>query len=55
VLGTRHQFGAPGPLDVVDEIVEGDAIASITFEKEEKPADDGYATPGSMRIVPATA
>lgn len=49
-------FGAAGPMEVVDDIVEGDAIASITFEKEDKPAADGYATPGStIRIVPATA
>jgi cyclophilin family peptidyl-prolyl cis-trans isomerase/HEAT repeat protein len=28
-------FGVIGPMDTVDEILEGDAIASITFEKEE--------------------
>jgi cyclophilin family peptidyl-prolyl cis-trans isomerase/HEAT repeat protein len=49
-------FGEAEPMDVVDGIVEGDAIASISFEKEEKPADYGYATPGPvMRIVPAAA
>lgn len=49
-------FGDASPLAVVDEIVEGDAIASISFEKEEQSAADGYATPGSaMRIVPAAA
>ena len=30
-------FGVASPLDVVDEIVEGDTIARITFEKEERP------------------
>jgi cyclophilin family peptidyl-prolyl cis-trans isomerase/HEAT repeat protein len=49
-------FGVASPLEVVDEIVEGDAIASITFEKEEKSAQYRYTTPGSsMRIVPASA
>jgi cyclophilin family peptidyl-prolyl cis-trans isomerase/HEAT repeat protein len=55
-------FGVASPLDVVDEIVEGDAIAGITFEKSEKEekseksAEYRYATPGSsMRIVPASA
>jgi cyclophilin family peptidyl-prolyl cis-trans isomerase/HEAT repeat protein len=48
-------FGGAGPMDVIDDIVEGDAIAGISFEKEEKPAA-GYATPGSaMRMVPAAA
>lgn len=28
-------FGMAGPLNVIDEIVEGDTIVSITFEKEE--------------------
>ena len=49
-------FGDAGPMDVIDEIVEGDAIASIAFEKEEQSAYDGDATPGSaIRIVPAAA
>jgi cyclophilin family peptidyl-prolyl cis-trans isomerase len=29
-------FGTASPLDVIDEIVEGDTIASITFEKEDE-------------------
>jgi cyclophilin family peptidyl-prolyl cis-trans isomerase len=49
-------FGEAGPMHVIDDIVEGDAIASITFEKEDKSAAEGYATPGSgMRMVPAHA
>jgi cyclophilin family peptidyl-prolyl cis-trans isomerase/HEAT repeat protein len=40
-------FGDASPLDVVDDIVEGDAIASISFEKEDKSARYRDATPGS--------
>jgi cyclophilin family peptidyl-prolyl cis-trans isomerase/HEAT repeat protein len=40
-------FGDASPLDVVDDIVEGDAIASISFEKEDKSAQYRDATPGS--------
>jgi hypothetical protein len=43
-------------MEVVDEIVEGDAIASISFEKEDKSPQSRYAAPGAnMRIVPASA
>jgi cyclophilin family peptidyl-prolyl cis-trans isomerase len=31
-------FGRVSPLDVVDSILEGDAIATITFEKEDDKA-----------------
>jgi cyclophilin family peptidyl-prolyl cis-trans isomerase len=40
-------FGDASPMDVVDDIVEGDAIAGISFEKEDKSARYRYATPGS--------
>ena len=40
-------FGDASPLDVVDDLVEGDAIASISFEKEDKSAQYRDATPGS--------
>jgi cyclophilin family peptidyl-prolyl cis-trans isomerase/HEAT repeat protein len=54
VFGVASAMGVTN--DVIDDIMEGDAIASISFEKEEKPADNGYATPGPiMRIVPAAA
>ena len=32
------RFGRVSPLDVLDGILEGDAIASITFEKEDEKA-----------------
>jgi cyclophilin family peptidyl-prolyl cis-trans isomerase/HEAT repeat protein len=39
-------FGVIAPMDVVDEILEGDAISSITFEKEEDKAyAEGAAPP----------
>jgi len=47
-------FGSAGPMDVVDDIVEGDTIESITFEDEDKKIDQ--ATAGSiMRTVAASA
>jgi cyclophilin family peptidyl-prolyl cis-trans isomerase/HEAT repeat protein len=52
-------FGVASPLDVVDEIVEGDVIATITFEKEEKsdkpePAIDAVGPRrGAMLRAPA--
>ena len=32
------RFGRVSPLDVLDGILEGDAIASIAFEKEDEKA-----------------
>jgi cyclophilin family peptidyl-prolyl cis-trans isomerase/HEAT repeat protein len=48
-------FGTAGPMDVVDEILEGDTIASISFEKddEEKKKDApvvGYAGAERWRL-----
>ena len=42
-------FGEAAPMDVVDEILEGDAIASISFEKEE----DKIAKYGDQRLPPS--
>ncbi len=48
-------FGTAGPLDVIDEIVEGDTIASITFEKDDDAVKKdepvvGYADPERWRL-----
>ena len=47
-------FGTAAPLDVIDEIVEGEAIASITFEKDaddkKKEAVVGYAGAERWRL-----
>jgi cyclophilin family peptidyl-prolyl cis-trans isomerase/HEAT repeat protein len=46
-------FGTAAPLDVIDEIVEGDAITSITFDKDDQEknrADVGYAGAERWRL-----
>lgn len=49
-------FGTAAPLSIVDEILEGDTIASITFENDDEDRKKDQATAGSsMRIVPASA
>ena len=47
-------FGTADPMDVVDGIVEGDTIESITFEDEDKKADQATAD-STMRTVAASA
>ena len=47
-------FGTAAPMDVVDDIVEGDTIETITFEDEDRKVDQ--VTAGSiMRTVAASA
>jgi len=49
-------FGTAGPMDVIDQIVEGDTIASIGFESEDEEKKAGQATAGSIiRTVAASA
>ena len=48
-------FGTAGPLDVIDEILEGDTIASITFDKDDDAIKNdepvvGYADAERWRL-----